>query len=295
MGKSVGGIGQLKSIEGQIEKIILSDDVRGIARLTPHMPPDFCKRAADLIVSNRSRAMLVTGFYVNGGPETDGPTGAVAIADALLLMNFEVVLVTDAISYKALQTIAPRRAECVEFPTRPHDESKELAAGLIETHKPSVIGYVERPGFTEGDRYLNMHGVDITRYCARTDYLLDSRIPSFAVGDGGNEAGMGKYAGELAREGIIESPSSCATDELVAASVSNWGAFGIVAYLSIYRGRDLLPDLEIESARVRNLVRVGAVDGFSGRNEVKVDGRSLAENLALLARLKDFVDDVLGP
>ena len=146
----------MKSIEGQIEKIILSDDVRGIARLTPHMPPDFCKRAADLIVSNRPRAMLVTGFYVNGGPETDGPTGAVAIADALLLMNFEVVLVTDAISYKALQTIAPRRAECVEFPTRPHDESKKLAAGLIETHKPSVIGYV-REARIRGRRPLPEH------------------------------------------------------------------------------------------------------------------------------------------
>ncbi len=285
----------MNGIEGQIEEIILSDDVRGIARLSQHMPPDFCKRAADQIVDNRPRAMLATGFYVNGGPETDGPTGTVALADALLLMDFEVVLITDAISYKALEVIAPRRAKCVEFPTRDHTESKELAEALIELHKPSVIGYIERPGFNRENRYLNMHGADITRYCAMTDYLLETRLPSFAVGDGGNEAGMGKYADELLREGITKNPSICTTDEVVAASVSNWGAFGIIAYLSIYRGRDLLPDLEIESARIRNLVRVGAVDGFSGRNEAKVDGRSLEDNLNLLGRLKDFVDDVLGP
>ena len=295
MGQPTGGLEDLNGIEGQIEKIILSDDVRGMARLARHLPPDFCKRAADKIVDNRSQAMLVTGFYVNGSPETDGPSGTVALADALLLMDFEVVLVTDAISYKALEAVAPRRATCVEFPTRDQAESKQLAATLIELHKPSVIGYVERPGLDRNDRYLNMHGEDITRYCAMTDYLLETRLPSFAVGDGGNEAGMGKYFDALLQEKIIKSPSVCATDEVVGASVSNWGAFGIVAYLSIYRGRDLLPELEIESARIRNLVRVGAVDGFSGRNEAKVDGRSLADNLDLLGKLKDFVDDVLGP
>ena len=285
----------MNGIEGQIEEIILSNDVRGMARLAKHMPADFCKRAADHIVNNRSRAMLITGFYVNGSPETDGPTGTAALADALLLLDFEVVLVTDAISLKALETIAPRRARCVEFPTRGHAESRELAHALIEVHSPSIIGYIERPGLNQLNCYMNMHGSDITQHCGMTDYLLDTGVPSFAVGDGGNEAGMGKYADALLREKIINNPSTCVTDEVVAASVSNWGAFGIVAYLSIYRGRDLLPELEIESARIRNLVRVGAVDGFSGRNEAKVDGRSLNENLQLLGRLKDFVDDVLGP
>lgn len=280
---------------GEIEKLLLSNDVRGISRLAPHMPSDFCKRATDLIVGNRPRAMLVTGFYVNGEAETDGPPGAAALADALLMMNFQVVLVTDAVSIKALRAIAPRKAECVEFPTVGHDESKELASALIELHQPSVIGFIERPGFTDGQRYRNMRGIDITAHSALTDYLLDHGVPSFGVGDGGNEAGLGGYAQQLRDEQIFESPVLTVADEVVIASVSNWGALGIVAYLSIYRGRDLLPDLETEAARIRRMVRVGAVDGFSGRSEAKVDGRSLEDNLKFLGELKDLVDTILGP
>lgn len=284
-----------KYVAGEIEKLILSDDLRGISRLAPHLPSDFCKRAADLIVGNRPRAMLVTGFCVNGCPETDGPPGTVALADALLLMNFQVFLVTDPISFKALKAIAPRRAQCLEFPVAGHEESKELAAALIELHQPSVIGFIERPGFTEDRRYRNMRGVDITEHCAMTDYLLDHGIPSFGIADGGNEAGVGAYAEQIKQEGIYDRPALSVADEVVAASVCNWGALGIVAYLAIYRGRDLLPDLETEAARVRSLVRVGAVDGFSGRNEAKIDGRSLEDNLSLLGQLKDLVETVLGP
>lgn len=284
----------MSEVNGEIEKIILGNDVRGIARLQPHLPVGFCKRAADLIISNRPRAMLVTGYYVNGEAETDGPSGTVALADALLLMDYEVVLVTDAVSYEVVQALAPRRAACVEFPAKTHPEARELAAALIELYRPTVIGYIERPGLTADGLYLNMRGVDITPHCGITDYLLDAGIASFAVGDGGNEAGMGRYATQLRSEGINENPSATAADELVAASVSNWGAYGIVAYLSMHRGRDLLPELEIESARIRRIVQMGAVDGFSGKNEVKVDGRPLAESLDLLGRLKDLVDDELG-
>ena len=280
---------------GEIESVITQADLRGISRLVPYLPPEYCRLTAEMVIASRPRAMLVTGFYVNGAPETDGPPGAVALADALIAMGFEVVLVTDRVSFEVLEAIAPSRAKCVSFPAGDDRESMEAAAALIALYRPTVLGFIERPGLTADCRYFNMRGVDVTEHCAMTDYLLDHGVPSFAVGDGGNEAGMGRWARRLASEGITQTPAFTVADHVVAASVSNWGALGLVAYLSILRGRDLLPELETEAARIRTMVRMGAVDGFSGDNVAKVDGKPLEESLLVLAKLKDLVDDALGP
>ena len=68
-----------------IEDIILDHDRRGVSALRPHSPPDFCDRAAGLILDNPGTAMIATGFYIlsAGMVETDGPPGAIAIGDAL--------------------------------------------------------------------------------------------------------------------------------------------------------------------------------------------------------------------
>ncbi len=64
-----------------VEDVILQHDKRGVTALRPHLPPDFCRRAAHLLAEHAGLVLITTGFYIlrSGTPETDGPTGAVVI------------------------------------------------------------------------------------------------------------------------------------------------------------------------------------------------------------------------
>ena len=273
---------------GEVERSVLSADNRGISKIAGYLPPDFCLRAARLLRKRGKRVLLVTGFYVNGATETDGPPGTAALGHALEQLESDVSVVTDAISFEATRAITPPAIECVEFPLLADKKSAKWAAGLLDDLKPTAIGFIERPGPTVDGVYRNRAGDDITKFCARTHHLLAGDAPSFAVGDGGNETGMGGYREALVKEGVLEEPCAIAADELVIASVSNWGALGIVAELVRLSGRDLLPHPEMEEARLRAMLRRGAVDGFSGESELKVDGRNLEAYLRVLVELRQI-------
>ena len=274
---------------GEVEQAVLSADNRGISKIAGYLPPDFCLRAAQLVREHGERVMLVTGFYVNGAPETDGPPGTAALGHALERLGSEVMVVTDQTSLEATRAITPPRIPCVEFPMLDDGASADRAAELLAEFKPTAIGFIERPGPTADGVYRNRRRIDITEHCGRTHHLLAGKTPSFAVGDGGNEAGMGGYREALIKEGVLEDPCATAADEVVIASVSNWGALGIVAELARLSELDLLPHREMEEARLRAMLRRGAVDGFSGESELKVDGRNLNAYLSVLTDLRRIV------
>ncbi len=96
---------------------------------------------------------------------------------------------------------------------------------------------------------------------ADLDYLFEqiraADIPFLAIGDGGNELGMGVIAEDLVkfspkaadtgvpgRGGVA---AVTAADLLVVANVSNWGATGVIAALSALLENPLVfPDPELE-------------------------------------------------
>lgn len=282
----VGGDWNLPEGLGEVERAVLSSDDRGISKLAAYLPPDFCGQAARLVREHGERVLLVTGFYVNGAPETDGPPGTAALGHALQRLGSEVTMVTDSVSLTPLRAITPPAIRCLEFPIKGEAESADLAGKLLEEVKPTAIGFIERPGPNAKGKYLNRHRKDITKFCALTHHLLERDIPSFGVGDGGNEVGMGAQAKALVDEGVMADPCVTATGELVIASISNWGALGMVAELARMADLPLLPHPEMEEARLRAIVRLGAVDGVSGKSEVRVDGRSLADYLRVLVELR---------
>jgi hypothetical protein len=144
-----------------------------------------------------------------------------------------------------------------------------------------------------------MLGNDISAYTAKLDYLFTQGIPSIGIGDGGNEIGMGNLY-EVVRQtpNLPRQPTVTRVDQLIIASVSNWGAYGLVAALSLQAGRDLLPSDEEATAAIRTIVDLGAVDGFSslpdyGDSGYRVDGFTLEENLAVLSRLREMVQEAV--
>lgn len=171
--------------------------------------------------------------------------------------------------------------------------AEEACEALRREYAPDLVVAIERPGTTADGRRLTMRGEDITGIAAALDPLMRAPL-SVAVGDGGNEIGMGAIAPYLQAKGLIPGVSVTRASHLLLAEVSNWGAYGLVAMLDIVTGRDTLPDGATEAAWIERLVAAGAVDGMSRSNSAMVDGHSHQVNAQMLDRLREIVERCRG-
>ena len=118
-------------------------------------------------------------------------------------------------------------------------------------------------------------------------------ITTIAIGDGGNELGMGKVYSKLI-DHVKNGHLICATissDYLLVAQVSNWGGHVLVAALSILSGQILLHDEDMERKLLKVLIDEGAVDGLTKKNMMTVDGLSMEENFLFLNELLQSLKD----
>ena len=276
-----------------IEDIVLDHDKRGVALLRPHMAVDFCSQAAQYIMDHPGNVAIVTGFYIlsAGSPETDGPAGAIAIGRALQALGRRVTYITDSYTVPVLEGLLEDGTEVVDFPIADIETSRKASSEILERLDLSLIISIARCSRTNDDAYLNMRYVDITPHTARLDYLFEAGIPSVGIGDGGNEIGMGNLVEFIPQvETLPNDPAVTKVDRLIISSVSNWGGYGLVAALSRFAGRNLLPTIDGETKVIQKSVDMGAVDGTTGERKYYVDGFTTEENGELLARLHAVVD-----
>ena len=69
---------------------------------------------------------------------------------------------------------------------------------------------------------------------------------------------------DIVKKNVIKGDIICAqfeTDNLIVAGVSNWGAFGICAGLSLLNDKALLFDDDKYEELMKAIVKAGAVDG----------------------------------
>lgn len=272
-----------------IHQILLSDDRRQISALCKYLPPEPCEQAARLILAQTGQVLITTGFYIPslGLPETDGPPGAFAVGDALTQLGFTVSYVTDRYSAPLMREFAPPGQAVIEFPIADAIQSQAFACQLLQETHPRLLIAIERCGLTRYGTCLNWKGVDISAYNARVDALFRAEIPSIGIGDGGNEIGMGCLAEVIpAIPGLPAAPCITRTTSLIVASVSNWGAYGLLAALSRRAGCNLLPTSQTETARIKRMIAFGACDGILACRSNSVDGYSLEENSDILKQLR---------
>jgi hypothetical protein len=276
-----------------IENIVLSRDHRGVSALRPYLAPDFCERAAAFILDHLGTVVIATGFYIPSGsaPETDGPPGAIALGRVLAGLGCHIVYMTDAYTSPLLAALAGPGAQVLEFPFADHQESWQHAADLVRSMAPSLTIAVERCGLTDEGVYRNMRGTDVSSYHAKIDYLFRNHEASVGIGDGGNEIGMGNLAAAIPMVmPMVGRPCATTTTRLVISSVSNWGAWGIVAAMSRLRGKNLLPGVREAHDLTVETVALGAVDGTTARRTESVDGFSLEENDRVLAEMHNWLE-----
>ena len=271
-----------------IENIVLSRDHRGVSALRPFLPDDYCERAAQLILDHPGTVLIATGFYIPAGaaPETDGPPGAVALGRVIASLGSRVLYVSDAYSAPVLRGLIGRGEEVLEFPIDDHEASWTHAANIVSSLAPSLMISIERCGLTEEGVYRNMRGLDVSSYHAKIDYLFRLHPCSIGIGDGGNEIGMGSVAAAIPLVMPMAGPPCVtATTRLVIASVSNWGAWGVIAAMSKLRQQNLLPTVADARDLLLQTIALGAVDGTTGKRTESVDGFPLKDNDRVLAEM----------
>ena len=130
---------------------------------------------------------------------------------------------------------------------------------------------------------------------ARIDHVFDEamarRIPTIAVGDGGNEIGMGVVAdavrahvafGDVRPGGGAGIGAITGCDVLVTAAVSNWGCAAICAALAARcRDRRLLHTPAMEASLLARGVGAGLINSVDGIVDANVDAIPLSTHVAI--------------
>jgi len=264
----------------RIEDILVARNLRGMKTVQLHLEAGYCMRAARILQQSRGNILIGTGFPVVKTFETDGPVGAIAMYEA-----FEKLGATPSIVCgRPLSQVLAARYRVHEIRVGDHDQREHEAQEALEQFHPDAIISIERPGQAADGGYYNMRGESISENTACFDSFMDmSDCPTIAIGDGGNEIGMGKVAKALQGLNIVPSTTTC--DELIVADVSNWGAYGIISFLSVWNKRDLLGEI-VPLEILRYISELGSVDGVTRINQLTEDGLDVSEGESVLLELR---------
>jgi hypothetical protein len=263
-----------------VEDVILRYTGRGMDLLRPYLAEDFCREAARRISElPRGKALLITGFYVAGVCETDGPPGTFALAEALKSNGFEPVIVTDTICDDYFEPFGFRSVYLGK------NMDKEAYRELFDREDPVLLISIERCGRTADGDYANCRGISIAQHTARADELFEiaseKGVYTVGIGDGGNEIGMGLLAPQIA-EKLALKPCVTKTSSLIIATTSNWGAYGLATLIGG------CPDLARINEFTAHIVSLGSVDGVSHKPQPTVDGFEVGINDEIVTALTAF-------
>lgn len=266
----------------QIEDALVARNLRGMQQVQPHLQSGYVLRAAAHLREVRGHVLIGTGFPVVETFETDGPVGAIALYDTLTALGAKPVLVCGP----PISTVLADHYRVHEIRIGAHDERESEALLALSAYQPQAIISIERPGMAADGEYYNMRGESISQYTACFDsFFKHCSCPTIAIGDGGNEIGMGKVSKALKTLNIVPAQTSCG--ELIVADVSNWGAYGIISFLSVWNNKDFLA--EIDPLRtLRFISALGSVDGVTRINELTEDGLDPSAGESVIQELRNL-------
>ena len=83
-------------------------------------------------------------------------------------------------------------------------------------------------------------------------------------------------------------------DYLIPVAVSNWGAYGLCAALSMVSSQFLMHEPHVEELFLTEMIRAGAVDGCTKQAVLSVDGIGLHIHKNLVKQLGALANDYNG-
>ena len=258
---------------------------------------------------SKPNVIILTGFpcCVEHSPpmETDG-LASVAIARAVVQLGYEAYILTEKCNEPVFQAAMDGVDELATIHLVVGDstswitDNDVLLKELAETAK--LVISCERAGPAADGHCYTMRGIDMTEkgliaplHDIVTYAKKDSDVKFIAIGDGGNELGMGKVIDKIHKH-IPDGEKIGAVmpaDHLIAASVSNWGGYALIAAAALVRSHDeikdscaanksdsevrrkwidkCLPTEEFEAQLLHRCVAAGCRDGVSGKGDCRWD------------------------
>ncbi|MFT5657706.1 MAG: hypothetical protein ACI9KN_000980 [Gammaproteobacteria bacterium] len=269
------------ALSQRIEDILVARNLRGMKTVQPHLKPGYCLRAATLLRHCKGNIFIGTGFPVVDTFETDGPVGSIALYEALEKLGANPIIVCG----RPISAALAGKYQVHEIRVGDHDRCEQDTLDALKKYQPEAIVSIERPGQAADGGYYNMRGEDISPRTACFDTFMNlSECPTIAVGDGGNEIGMGNVSAALKDLNIVPCTTHC--DELIVADVSNWGAYGMISFLSLWNNRDLLKEIDPLSI-LKYISKLGSVDGVTRINQLTEDGLPVTEGESILRELRE--------
>lgn len=236
------------------------------------------RSAAEALLHRTGTVFLVTGFYVKeaGTIETDGITGTWSLFKTLTELGNNVIIPVDEAGEPVLKHLFPEE-NLIFFGTEPPETSMERAREIQKTFNPHAVIAIERPGPGADGRYRNCRGEDISDHVARMDTLFGPPAMTIAIGDGGNELGMGRLAKHLAETGDTRPVCPIPADITLIGAASDFAAWGLVAALEAVARKPVFPDPAEITEMLHYLERLGAVDGMFVEPAATIDGFSIQQ------------------
>jgi hypothetical protein len=270
-----------------IEDVVCREVGRGVAPLMAATRGSLGRAAHAIAAVGQPVIAIITGFFVPTldppMAETDGPVGTAHLAAGFAACGWTVRVATDApcagavgaalrsVGIAALDVVGPGDGGALAA----------LAARWRDAGVTHVVA-IERCGRAADGRSYTMRGIDVSP----TIVLLDDLFTGgpwvrIGIGDGGNEVGMGALSRELIASTVPNGGTiACVTpsDHLIVCGVSNWGAYAMLAALSLLLPRHadkllatLTPERDLRI--LETLVREGpSADPVAGVHGPWVDG-----------------------
>ena len=188
--------------------------------------------------------------------------------------------------------------------------AEECADRLISMAPPKAVVSIECPGANSLGVYHNATGLDVTELEAKQDVLFEKLaeqgVLNIAIGDLGNEIGMGSLADTLnkyipyAREGGCR--CGCGggiavrtkADNVITATVSDWGCYAMIAALAyLSRDIDVMHTAELEREVMLTASGSGMIDMY-GWLIPAIDGFGFEITLPIVSLMRELVKSALS-
>lgn len=284
--------------------------------LTMHAAEALCQA-----VHPGDMVFILTGFVLipHKVPEMDGTVSSMLLARALVLaFGAKPVIVCPADSVEAIRRCAavvglhcyedletvkalPLSMGVVAF-TKDAAAAPDQAQALAEAANPAAVIAIEAAGANALGVYHNSAGQDVTALQAKTDALwtlLRQRgVTNIAIGDLGNEIGMAAIGTHIKQYVPYTAPGECAcgcgggilsataADNIITATCSDWGCYGLISALAyLKKDMEILHHEDMESEVMRVAARNGFID-MTGSLLPGIDGFSTRMNVGIVSLMR---------
>ena len=275
-------------------------------------------------VKENDLVYIITGFVLlpHKVPEMDGTVSAMLLARALVMaFGAKPVIVCPDDSVQAIEKCAavvglhiyedldtvqalPLSMGVVAF-------TKDIAAAPAQAtelavRKPAAVVSVEACGANAVGVCHNAVGLDVTALQARSDVLWDTLrangVPNIAIGDLGNEIGMGTIAEHIKKYVPFTAEGECQcgcgggilsatkADNIITATCSDWGCNALMAATAFMLGKpELFHSKEDQATAMDAAAGAGMLDMY-GEPRPYIDGIGKNINLPLVSMMKALIE-----